>query len=159
MPFWNCTPGIFGNLLYLYTYDCVLTLQGYSISDLRGMTQSLPAIVSPAPKCLSSTCHHARQVSLFALGVVQCSRLPLTKKVKLNPKSVQPRADYRQGKVQGAGGTTDNPDLLNCSACNLSSPRHKSSRSSTFRSQMTGFLGHLLGPVPAWPTCIQIRNW
>lgn len=90
MLFWNCTPGIFGNLLYLYTYDCVLTLQGYSISDLRGMTQSLPAIVSPAPKCLSSTCHHAYQVPLLVLGVVQCSRLPLTKKSKTTPNQFSP---------------------------------------------------------------------
>lgn len=48
------------------------------------------------------------------------------KKVKFNPKLVQPRADYRQGKVEGSESTTNNRDLLNCSACHLFGHRYKS---------------------------------
>lgn len=91
--------------------------KGIVMCGLGGVAEScLPAVVSSAPECLSSSCHYTHQAALFVPGIGQCSGSALTKKGKHNPKPAQLRAGYSQGKVQGAGDTANNPDLLNRAA-------------------------------------------
>ena len=83
----------------------------------------LPAVVSPAPKCLSSSCHYTHQAALFVLGIVQCSGSPLRRE-NITPNRLSSE-QIIVGKVQGAGDTINNSDLLNCAAWHLSCSRHK----------------------------------
>ena len=67
------------------------------------------------------------------------------------------QTDSGQGKGPRAGGTTNNPDLLNCSACHLSCPRHKLLLNVQIS---TGWISRsFTRPSACLAHLHQIRNW